>query len=292
MWPSDNSPMMNLCKDYKGFLCSALGGPLISPPPFPPPLPHPLEAWCWPYRCWGPGVFLCSPGNYGEHCGKVLVGRQGNSPPCREVCVECVRDYSWSKSPSWPLGSRRRIRSKWPSAFASWFLPGLYSSYSKQTPPTCQGKKILVLKYNQTCKTEHGVIILITRRFFYFSFSKRSICQWVPLNNQSLACLRGVMIDSGMTQSRAFLEVHPISVIWVALLDEDSGDPREPMPDENSISGSKAEQSHLWTSPVWLRWPKAESLRSLLQSMLAWFAVSSNTELRVRLQGSDAWIRS
>lgn len=53
------------------------------------------------------------------------------------------------------------------------------------------------------------------------------------------------MIDSGMTQSRAFLEVHPISVIWVALLDEDSGDPREPMPDENSISGSKAEQSHL-----------------------------------------------
>lgn len=29
-------------------------------------------------------------------------------------------------------------------------------------------KKNLVLKYNQTCKTEHGVIILITRIFFLF----------------------------------------------------------------------------------------------------------------------------
>lgn len=30
------------------------------------------------------------------------------------------------------------------------------------------------------------------------------------------------MIDKSLTQSRVFLETHPIRVIWVALLDEDS----------------------------------------------------------------------
>lgn len=38
------------------------------------------------------------------------------------------------------------------------------------------------------------------------------------------------MIDKSMTQSRAFLETHPIRVIWVALLDEDSGEPAEARP--------------------------------------------------------------
>ena len=35
------------------------------------------------------------------------------------------------------------------------------------------------------------------------------------------------MIDKGMTHSRAFLETHPIRAIWVALPDEDSGDPAD-----------------------------------------------------------------